>query len=104
MPPPRPAPKRLPYAVIHIRVCRLGVDRLVILRPALDNRIEQAYQVDGLRCLVFPDDAPHLVQEVLDVLLGRFDDQFVLVLADILTKEIKTTLDMRDLRLLRCKT
>src|SRR5450759_4787060 len=104
MPPLCPVPQRLPYAVIHIRVRRLGVDRLVILRPALDDRIEQQYQVDGLRGVVVADDSSHLVQEVLNILLGRLDDQLALVLADILTQEIKSTLDMRDLCLLCCKT
>jgi hypothetical protein len=46
------------------------------------------------------DDCSNLLQEGLDVLLGRLNQQFAVVLAYILAQEIKPVLDMRDAGLL----
>lgn len=72
----------------------------VILYPSPDNWIEQADQVFSFSLLVGLHDLPHFLHQVLDAFLGRFDQQFVSILAYVLAEKVEPVFDMCDDRLL----
>jgi hypothetical protein len=72
----------------------------VVVGPAPNHAIEEQDQQSGRESIVGLHDLSDLLEEGFDILLGRFDQQFVpfarLVLAYILAKEIEPFFDVRD--------
>ena len=69
---------------------------LMIVRPTPDFGIEDGYQVSS-RCLsVVFDNFPDVSEKGLDVFPRGFTEHSTVVLADILTQEVKAVRDMRD--------
>src|SRR3989441_4197149 len=75
-------------------------DMPVIVRPTSNDRVEFRYEFPGRQGFVGLHDLPNFLQECFHILLGWGNKQFVpfahLVLAYVLTQEIKPILDMRD--------
>jgi len=78
----------------------LGDHVPVILYPSPDDRVEQADQVFRFGLGVSFDDLADLPYQFSDAFLGRFDEQFVAILAHILADEIEPVFDMGDDRFL----
>jgi len=72
----------------------------VIVGPTSDDRVELTYQVALADTATTANQLPHLFQECVRVFLGGLDKQFVAVLAEILSEEVKPLLDRRDAGLL----
>ena len=72
----------------------------VILYPSPDDRVEQADQVFSFGLGVGLHHQSHFLHQVLDAFLGRFDEQFVAILAHILTEKVEPVFDMCDDRFL----
>jgi len=68
----------------------------VILRPAPQKRVEQANQISSLRLSVCLHDRPDLVQERFHALLGWLNEQFAIVLADVLAQKVEALRYVRD--------
>ena len=72
----------------------------MIVSPTPDFGVEFMDQIGGRHAQRGFDGLPDAVQESLDVLLGRLDEQFpVGILAHVLSEEIKTFLHSCDDRL-----
>src|SRR6516162_1286673 len=73
---------------------------LVIVGPSLTDGIKLDDQFSSTESFIGLHDLPYLFQEGLNILLRRFDQQFVsfpcLVLAYILAQEVEACFDMRD--------
>jgi hypothetical protein len=68
-------------------------DMAMVLCPSPDDRIELSDELPRRNLRLVSDKGSHLIQEPLAVLLGRFDEQFLVVFADILTKKVKSIFD-----------
>jgi hypothetical protein len=76
---------------------RLLADHMpVILRPAPQEAVELQDQVPGLGLLVSFHQRTDLVQERLDALLRRRDEQLAVVFTDMLAEEVEALRDVRD--------
>ena len=75
-------------------------DMPVVVRPASNNRVEFRYEFAGRQGFVGLHDLPNFLKECFHILFGWGNEQLVpfsrLVLAYILTEEIKPLLNMCD--------
>ena len=95
-----PSPQTREDVVIHAckRACTHYVP--IIVSPTPDFGVEFMDQIGGRHAQRGFDGLPDAVQESLDVLLGRLDEQFPIgILAHVLSEEIKTFLHSGDDRL-----
>ena len=72
----------------------------VILNPSPDDRVEQADQIFRFGLWVGLDDLADFLHQFSDAFLGRFDQQFVAILAYILAEEVEPVFDVGNDRLL----
>ena len=91
---------RLIDGLVYVVKGYLTHDMSVVVGPASDHAIEAKDQYSGRESIVSLDRLSNLLEEGFDILLGRFDQQFVpfarLVLAYILAKEVEPFFDVRD--------
>ena len=76
-------------------------NRLVIVRPSPDNWVEQPYQINLFCSFVVLYGLPDFIKIGPHIFLGRLDEQFAAVFANVQTKKIETFIDMRDTGFLR---
>jgi hypothetical protein len=69
---------------------------LVIPCPTPNERVEQQDQMSRCGSLVLLHDLSDFFQERFHVLLGRFDDEFPVVLAYVLSKKVEAVFNLRD--------
>src|SRR5207248_11581132 len=86
---PGPAPQELEDGCIDGGEGLLADHMPVILRPASQEASELQDQVPGLGLLVRLHQFADLVQERLDTLLRRLDEQLAVVLADVLAEAVE---------------
>ena len=75
-------------------------DVLMIIRPALDHRVEHSDQFVLIQCFVPFDRRAYFLQEGCHIRFRRFDQQLAAVLADVLAQKIEALVNVRDLGLL----
>ena len=68
----------------------------MIICPAPDDRVEQLDQKLLFDRFIPANRRPDFLQEVVRVLLGRFDEQLAVILAEVLSEEVEPLLDVRD--------
>ena len=96
-----PFPEHVPDLRIQSGEDRFSDPVPVVHGPTLENRVEYLNEL-GLSCMRhFFQGLFHLVPQALLAFQGRFDQQFLVVLAYIDPKEIETVLDVRDLGFLQ---
>ena len=57
----------------------------MIVRPTTNDRVEERDEFTGCHLLVVFDDFPDFGQKPFDVFLGRLDEEFAIVLTNVLT-------------------
>ena len=96
-----PSPERVPEEHPHFSERRTCFDVTVIVCPALDDRIEQTYQILLLCGSIRSNRATHLFQEGVHVLFGGCNQELVAISPQVLPQEVEALFDMRDTGLLR---
>ena len=72
-------------------------DMSMVLCPSSDDRIELSDELPRRNLRLVPDEGSHLLQEPRAVLFGWFDEQFLVVFADVLTEKVKSIFDSGDM-------
>jgi hypothetical protein len=97
VPPFRPLPQRAKDSVVHFGKGLLARHVPVIVRPASDNRVELSYEVSGSCLCIRLYDCSDFPQERLHVLAGRLDQDFTVIVTNVLSEKIKSVRDVRYL-------
>ena len=91
-----PTPEAVPQDPFHLLERLLRHNVTMVVGPAPNDGIEMTNQV-GLTGSAMPmNKLPHLFQKVVRVFLGRFDEQLVVVFAEVLSEEVESLFDRRD--------
>ena len=96
---PRPLPQGLKDGTVDAAEGLFAHHMPVIPGPSPNDSVELTDQVSGGGLFVVLDDSSDFLQESLDVLLRRLDEQFAVVLAYILAQKVEAVFDVRDDRL-----
>ena len=95
-----PLPQAFVDLVIHETEHFGRYDVPMVVNPPTDNGIEPPDQLLLSSGFTAFNDLSHFLQERLDSILGWFDQQFSIILSDVLTQEVKAIIDVCDYRFL----
>ena len=96
MAPSCPSPEKVPDVMVDCCEARFGHHVAVVRGPAPDDRVEQPdYRRLCGACMLL-DDFPSLAEKRFHALLRRLDQQFLVVLAYVLTQEVEALLNVSD--------
>ena len=73
----------------------------VIVRPSPDDRVESTYQVHLFRGVILANNAAHLLEERMQILLRRCGEDFAAMSPQVLPQKVEAIFDMRDAGFLR---